>query len=176
MNYKDFTSALSAMPLKKHAMGDGPFEIDKSELLSWVMSAPGFKVWLYYQVIHTGRVQFNKEAGGWVGMPKVEKAPKPEKQARREAGEQVSMGGRPPLWSRSEVLEHIRRLAPDYQHAAKLTYLWKQIAQSMPIGKAVLWAIMGELVKGNLVGVDKECGPLYWAKPAVGDGTEVVDV
>lgn len=74
MTQKQFMDMLSQMPHLPHSVDDQPFDIEKSEALSWIMSQPGFKAWVWNKARDSERIVFDKEARRWHGVVRRQKA------------------------------------------------------------------------------------------------------
>ena len=55
------------MPLSRHTVGEF-FDIDRSEVVAWIMAQPGFKLWVFEKAKNTERIVFDRESMGWRGV------------------------------------------------------------------------------------------------------------
>lgn len=80
------------MPPLRHKVGD-VFDIEKSEVVAWVMKQPGFKEWAFSRLKNSGRFAYDAATGTWRGVPYKEVMEKVE--WRNPDALRNSIGGRP---------------------------------------------------------------------------------
>ena len=68
MNQKEFHAALSSMPELHHTLPGHSFDADKSEVVQWIMSRPGFKNWVFARATSSGRIEYDPGSGTWSGV------------------------------------------------------------------------------------------------------------
>lgn len=73
MNQKQFLEMLSTMPPLRHTLPGQPFDIDRSEVVAWIMAQSGFKQWVASKVLGSRRVAYDAATGKWSGVERREK-------------------------------------------------------------------------------------------------------
>lgn len=96
-----YYEALSKMPPLRHSVGE-VFDIEKSEVVKWVIECPGFKQWLFNKISCTGRIVYDETTGTWSGAPYR----KPERGFKEWRLIQGGMpGGRPKKYQDDDLLK-----------------------------------------------------------------------
>lgn len=67
-NTSEFYEAISKMPPLRHTVGE-TFDMEKSEVVAWLMALPQLKQWLFSKISGTGRIVFDEKTGTWSGAP-----------------------------------------------------------------------------------------------------------
>lgn len=96
-----YYEALSMMPPLRHSVGE-VFDIEKSEVVKWVIECPGFKQWLFNKISCTGRIVYDEATGTWSGAP-YRKPERGFKEWRLIQG--ANAGGRPKKYQDEDVLK-----------------------------------------------------------------------
>lgn len=98
---KAFYEALSKMPPLRHSVGE-VFDIEKSEVVRWVLEQPELKQWLFNKIKDTNRIAYDEATGTWRGAP-YRKPERGFKEWRLIQG--GSAGGRPKKYQDEDVLK-----------------------------------------------------------------------
>ena len=66
----NFNQVLSLMPPLHHTLPDQEFDIERSEVVAWLIAQPGFKQWVFERAKSTERIVYDGETGRWRGHPR----------------------------------------------------------------------------------------------------------
>lgn len=66
----NFNGTLSLMPPLHHTNPGEEFDIERSEVVAWIMSQPGFKQWVFDRAKATERIIYDGYANCWRGQPR----------------------------------------------------------------------------------------------------------
>ena len=70
MNNQDFAKVMSTMPPLKHSRLGEAFDIERSEVVKWILAQPGVKDWVWRRAMHTKHVEYDAATGTWHGVRK----------------------------------------------------------------------------------------------------------
>ncbi len=87
---QSFYSKVGEMPPLKHKVGES-FDIEKSEVVAWLMAQPQTKEWAFRQAAGRGLIEYDESSGTWRGVRKAvpvqaDYARKPRKSSGRPVG------------------------------------------------------------------------------------------
>lgn len=67
------------MPPLHHTLPGQAFDMDKSEVVKWIMAQPDFKNWLFNRAACTRRIVYDPATGTWSGHPRDGKPGRPSR-------------------------------------------------------------------------------------------------
>lgn len=65
---REYYEAVAKMPPLRHKVGE-VFDIEKSEVVKWLMEQPNFKKWVFARIYGAGRIVYDAATGTWSGVP-----------------------------------------------------------------------------------------------------------
>lgn len=69
MSKKKAYQVIESMPFSRHSFEGEPFDINKSEVVAWLVKQPDFMQWIYEFARSSRRMVYDSEAKGWLGTP-----------------------------------------------------------------------------------------------------------
>lgn len=162
MTQEEFIELVGKMPLLRHRVQGEEYDVEKSELVAWMMRQPGFKEWVFKRMESTGRLVFDRETGLWHGVPKGARGA-----VRREVDperKRYDRAGRPPKYG-MERFEAVWPVA--VTEAVQMGELFKRAVAIEPAMTDPTWRrLVARAVEQKKVArVDDEGKVYYYAAP-----------
>jgi hypothetical protein len=68
MRETKFRSFIRTMPPLRHSVPGEKFNIEKSQVVAWLVNQPEVLQWMFDAIRESGRIKFDAESGLWSGV------------------------------------------------------------------------------------------------------------